>query len=413
MLIKSDQIGSGSGATTFTGLTDTPAAYTGQALRRPRVNDGATVLEFDYDGVDIINVEEARSDIRSTTRTGYSTYNSYAGLQALVNSAGDNKVFYFPANGVFNLGGNLLKTAGHGQGFVSFGKGAEIDDGGFEIYTRRCVLQNLRLTGTSTNGYGIHITEPSYSQLGTLPPATYPHEYSTFLVAQNIEIRNKTWAIYNNTASGLNRFFNVNTFQCTNGVYINHSDFASDSGDWHFTMCRFTGGSVAPYTGTGAHIVKIGGLVFTDTKFQQWDIGLLLEPDAAACAIATSPPIQGTYLTGCEFEDCQTWEVKISAGAGVAAADYPRWTQIVGGTTHRMLLDKAVQTSIHGILTNIALQINTGASQVEIYGAPYIALSGAGTDYIIVGNDSTRGPHIRVGAQLKLYDAANPTGKVL
>lgn len=394
----------------LTKLHDFPSSYTGHSLRRPRVNDGATALEFDYDGVDIINVEEARSDIRSTTRAGYSTYNSYTGLQALVDAAGDDKCFYFPANGIFNLGGSLLKTAGHGQSFVSFGKGATLNNGGIEVYTRRCAIQSLKLKGTSTSGYGIQITDPSHA---AAIPGDPIQNWATFLNVRDVEIWDKTWAMYNAIASGLNRFYEVRTYNCDNGVYVNHSDTPYDSGDWHFTSCRFTGKQNAPYTGYGTKVVKIGGLVFTDTKFQKWDTGLLLEPDVAACTIANSPPIQGTYINGCQFEDCQTQEIKISAGAGVAVADYPRWTQIVGGTVHRILLDKAVQTSMHGILTNIALQINAGASQVEIYGAPHVALSGAGTDYIIVGNDSTRGPHIRVGAQLKLYDAANPTGKVL
>lgn len=394
----------------FTELTDTPSAYTGQSLRRPRVNDGASALEFDYDGVDVINVEEARSDIRSTTRAGYSSYNSYTGLQTLIDAAGDDACFYFPANGVFNLGGSLLKTAGHGQGFVSLGKGATLNNGGIEVYTRRCAIQNLKLKGTSTSGYGIHITDPSHA---AAIPGDPIQNWATFLNVRDVEIWDKTWAIYNALASGLNRFYEVRTYNCDNGVYINHSDTQYDSGDWHFTACRITGKQSTPYTGYGMHVVKIGGLVLTDTKFQKWDMGLLLEPDTTACAIATNPPIQGTYINGCQFEDCQAWEIKISAGTGVLAADYPRWTQIVGGTVHGILLDKAVQTSIHGMLTNITLQLNTTAAQTEIYGAPHIALSGSGKDYIIVGNDATRGPHIRVGAQLKLYDAANPGGKVL
>ena len=36
----------GSGATTFTGLTDTPSSYSGQGLKAVRVNTGATGLEF-------------------------------------------------------------------------------------------------------------------------------------------------------------------------------------------------------------------------------------------------------------------------------------------------------------------------------------------------------------------------------
>jgi len=40
------EIGTGGGATTFLGLTDTPASYAGQALKVTRVNAGETALEF-------------------------------------------------------------------------------------------------------------------------------------------------------------------------------------------------------------------------------------------------------------------------------------------------------------------------------------------------------------------------------
>ena len=38
--------GGGGGATTFTGLSDTPGAYTGASLQAVRVNAGETGLEF-------------------------------------------------------------------------------------------------------------------------------------------------------------------------------------------------------------------------------------------------------------------------------------------------------------------------------------------------------------------------------
>jgi len=38
--------GAGGGATTFTGLTDTPANYTGSSLKHVRINEGETALEF-------------------------------------------------------------------------------------------------------------------------------------------------------------------------------------------------------------------------------------------------------------------------------------------------------------------------------------------------------------------------------
>jgi hypothetical protein len=42
--------GGGGGTTTFTGLTDTPSAYTGNSLQLIRVNSGETALEFATDG---------------------------------------------------------------------------------------------------------------------------------------------------------------------------------------------------------------------------------------------------------------------------------------------------------------------------------------------------------------------------
>ena len=41
-----ESAGGGGGATTFTALTDTPSAYTGEAGQIPRVNAGETALEF-------------------------------------------------------------------------------------------------------------------------------------------------------------------------------------------------------------------------------------------------------------------------------------------------------------------------------------------------------------------------------
>ena len=45
-LITAVSNGAGGGSTTFTALTDTPASYTGNAFKSPRVNAGGTALEF-------------------------------------------------------------------------------------------------------------------------------------------------------------------------------------------------------------------------------------------------------------------------------------------------------------------------------------------------------------------------------
>lgn len=298
---------------------------------------------------------------------------NFAEMQNLVDTAGEHKTFYFYPNTVYDFGGSLLKTASIGQSFISEGRGAELGDGGIEIFNRRCAIANLRLTGVTTNGFGIHITDDTYWQAyggGGLPPATFGHEYSTFLRVRDVEIWDKTWAVYNDKSGGLNRFYELRTFKCANGVYINHSDVAGDSGDFHFTSCRFTGPTESPYSGVGMKIVKLGGLVICDTKFQKWDGGLLLEPDVAAATISSWVPIMGTYITGSQFEDNTTYEIKISAAAGVAATKYPYGTKIVGGTTHQnIIIDKA-----DGVIFDAVLMpqypatlpvVNSGALNVE------------------------------------------------
>lgn len=365
------------GGTTFIGQTDTPSAYTGQGLRRPRVNDALTALEFDYDGVDVINVEEARSDIRSTTRAGYSAFSSYAGLQALVDAAGENKVFYFPANGIFDLGAGLnnrLKTKAIGQSLMSFGGGAEIKNGIIEINTRRCKLNNLRLTGASN--YGIDITDPSALTAISGDPF---QNWATFCRVRDVEIWDKVWGIYNNVASGLNRFYEVRTLNCTNGVYINHSDFAYDSGDTHFTECRISGSRIGGIAqGVGIHIVKHGGLALTDCKIMMHDINLLLEPDYAATLAAAYPPILGVYVTGCEFENGGTWDIKVTAGAGVNPVDYPYWFKMTGGTVMKILLEKSYQATISTVLIQNELRIENATTMCEIFGSPRYAITGTG-----------------------------------
>ena len=349
-----------------------------------------------------------------------------AEMQNLVNTAGEHKTFYFYPNTVYNFGGSLLKTGSIGQSFVSEGRGAELGNGGIEIFHRRCAIANLRLTGVTTNGFGIHITDDTYWQAyggGGLPPATFGHEYSTFLRVRDVEIWDKTWAVYNDKSGGLNRFYELRTFKCANGVYINHSDVAGDSGDFHFTSCRFTGPTEEPYSGIGMKIVKLGGLVICDTKFQKWDGGLLLEPDLAAANIvsSSSAPIQGTYITGSQFEDCTTYEIKLSAGAGVVATKYPRWTKIVGGTVHQnFLLDKADGVLFDGVLI---VQypasppiINAGALNVEFRSCDspqatdlFSRITGAGT-CSITGRSTSAKDYIRAPQGLSLITSGGFVG---
>ena len=67
--------GSGSGVTTFVGLTDTPLAYTGYAGYFPKVNAGATALEFaELTESDITDFGTYLTDITSESLLTYPTY---------------------------------------------------------------------------------------------------------------------------------------------------------------------------------------------------------------------------------------------------------------------------------------------------------------------------------------------------
>src|SRR5574340_1257076 len=83
-------------------------SMSGNALRRLRVSEAGTAAEWANDSTEVINVEEARSDIRSTTRAGYSTFDSQPGLQTLLDTVGMYKTLLLPDGGEFFLNGKNL-----------------------------------------------------------------------------------------------------------------------------------------------------------------------------------------------------------------------------------------------------------------------------------------------------------------
>ncbi|OHB72739.1 MAG: hypothetical protein A2W23_01245 [Planctomycetes bacterium RBG_16_43_13] len=398
MIIQSDKYGIGSGL----------PSLVGQSLRKLRANEPATGIEFGYDGVDVINVEEARSDIRSTTRAGYSVYDSYPGLQALIDAAGNYKVFYFPANGIFNLSNNVV-TKSQGQHFTSAGCGAGIKNGGFSLLHEYSGASNLYLFGEET--YGIYVapgtgttlgpqTENRFSVLGGI-------DFFNPIYLSNLHIADKQYGIYNNYRMMYGRVDRVRITECnTAGVYISMLDSIYDWGDWNFSQMEITKCQV------GMHIVKAGGTRIVNSKIQSClSSGLLLEPTTAV----SSSTVQGTYITGSCFEDNAGNDVKITAQTGVASSKYPQNTVIVGGTIHKLVLDKCNFVSLVGVYTNMQITQNITATNVVFIGCPASReiRTGSGTSYLDMGMDSAMGAYIKVGSRLTLIDSLNPSGKYL
>ena len=85
---------SGGGSSTFTGLTDAPSSYTGQAGKALRVNAGATALEFFTAGSGGTSVFTGLTDVPGT-------YTGQAGKALRVNPGASALEFFTPFSGVF------------------------------------------------------------------------------------------------------------------------------------------------------------------------------------------------------------------------------------------------------------------------------------------------------------------------
>lgn len=387
--------GASGGASAFTDLTDTPTSYTGQASKAVAVNAGATGLEF----IDIpasvfygaspafINAEQARSDIRSTTRTGYSTFNSAPGLQTLLNSVSPYTTIYLPSNGRFDLNGTDITTTVVGTCLMSTGAGALIANGGIVVGATYTKLTSLRLTEGSTT-YGIKINDGTH--------------YGNY---DSITISNKTYGVYLGNGASYSIYNKFHRFDIRNysaaGFYINFSGVPTgDAGDVFITHSTIETG-----TGYGMHIVKCGGLNLTGCKIQNAGSGgILFEPTSNT---TTFPPVWGNYITGCAFEDCTGFDIKMTAGAAVSAAKYPQRIQIVGGTIHKLVLDKCKDISVIGVLTPISVTLNAEATNIMAIGCPAFRglHSGASTSYLDIGHDSVKGAYIATGGRLTLIDS--------
>ena len=401
---------SSGGATAFTDLTDVPA-FSGNALRNLRLGETAAALEFRHDTNEVINVEEARSDIRSITRSGYSTYNSYAGLQALIDAAGEYKTFRFPANSRFNLGGSALITKAEGQSFVSEGIGCELQSGGFDVRNRLTNINGFFLTG-ATPIYGVHVNIPSTSTLSTQNRfQTSNHNYFAHNRYENLFIQGKSKGFYVSSSYGTwstTRF--VRIWNCAEGLTISMLDHALDTGHSVYYAVHAQSCSTA-----GFYIIKNGGLTMTDCKAWDCPSNLLIEPTAAVGSLSTGP--QGLYFSNCQFEDPSTGgqAVKISAHSSLSSTFYPRNIMFVGGTMHSFLMDKFKQVSMNGVLLAGTgnFTYNTPGVDLQVYGGGcdpealdiITKIGGSGLDYVIYGSNPTQGPVIKTGRRLRLIDS--------
>lgn len=387
------------GSTTFAGLTDTPDNYTGQALRRPRVNDGATGLEFDYDGVNAINVEEARSDIRSTTRAGYSTFDSQPGLQALLDNVGEFKTLYFPSNGRFNLNSKLITTKSIGQSLVCPNGYSEIANGGIELANLHTKIDGFYMPGTYT--YGVKVNPGDVVSTPTkYPQATYQWE---FVELSRLYISGKTYGVYNAQHMMHGQMFKVNIYGCTTGIYINMTDDTLDYGDWNLMKI------LVHQCTTGIHVIKTGGMRLTDSKIQLCNVGLLLEPTTAVNSL--NHGAHGVYISNCTFEDSTNWDVEITAQVGVNSTKYPDHIFFAGAHFHKVLLDKCNYVSFTPgdlpEITPFTVQQNIEATNVMYIGfaGSKLRRTGAGTSFLDVGMNTTNGAYIQAGGVLTLIDS--------
>lgn len=110
----------GGGSTTFTDLTDTPANFTGQALKAVRVNAGETALEY----IDFSAVAGSAMVQTEITVTAYSTVNDdFAGnVIRRMNNAATQTVTVEPSM----TGGQPVTFIRVGAGAVSFAAGAGV-----------------------------------------------------------------------------------------------------------------------------------------------------------------------------------------------------------------------------------------------------------------------------------------------
>lgn len=388
------------GATAFTELTDAPA-YTGNGLRNLRLNSTASALEFRHDTNEVINVEEARSDIRSTTRSGYSTFDSQPGIQALLDSVGEFKTLIFPPNGRFNLNSKALVTKAIGQSLVCADGYSELANGGVNLANIHTKIDGFYMPGTYT--YGVKVTPGDVVSTPTrYPQATYQWE---FIELSRLFISGKTYGVHSPEHMMHANMFKVNITGCTTGMLVDFTDNTLDYGDWNLLKV------LIHQCTTGLHIIKTGGLRLTDSKIQLCSsVGLLLEPTPAVNTL--SQGALGTYIANCSFED-SGMDVKLTAQAGVVSTKYPLGVHFVGCQFHKVLLDKCnyVYFTAAGTGTpfgvTFTVQQNTTATNVHYIGFRESQLKriGAGNSFIDIGMDSTNGAYIRAGGVLTLIDS--------
>ena len=355
-----------------------------------------------------VELTAAASTTVTYAAVGWGTTDAAKVQQALADAGSYGGIYVAPELNLFLAGTDLVTTA-EGQSFYSEGNGAALICGGFEALHKKARPMFLRMLGPGT--YGLNITDPSLQQFDLNPNDTAVW-WSEFAAA-HIRVWDKTYGIYNAVAGQSDSFFDVRTWGCGTGAYINHNNHylgytgaggtgsaSGDSGDWGFNMCRFSKGAI------GMHIVKIGGLTITDSKIHACsDIGLLIE------TTGVEPPTQGLYSSNLRIENCTNYTLKVTSTSGTAAL-WPRWLKFVGGTMHgNILLDKGKQIGFVGVaMTTGTITINANAASVSFVdcdgnGDLKGRIAGAGTDYVIIGQSPTTGPYIQSGARVTLIDS--------
>lgn len=306
----------------------------GNALRRLGVDITTSVAQWVCDQDEVINAEEANADIRSITRTGYENHKSYVALQTLIDQMGAKKTIKLPANGIFDLDGNMLELKASRQRIVSDSR-AEITNGGITMGdgTTNMVLQALRgLTITGATPIGIDLRSP-------------------WCNVSDVDIHSKTTAGVRNT--------NWNAFWCTlenmaitscsgHGVYLHMNDGAlgDDRGDIWMNTVKIMG------CGVGMEVGRFGGVNMSCCKLQQNTQGGLLfrtqNGQVAQC--------WGHYIGNSSFEDNTGWDFKTDMEG--AAPYFPDRIQVVGGTIHKTVIQNGKDIVFGKVLLPVSVAVN-------------------------------------------------------
>lgn len=152
---------SGSGATTFLGLTDTPSAYTGQTLKFVRVNAGETALEF--------ATPAGGGDV---TGPASATDNALVRFDGTSGTSIQNSAWTLDDSGVMNAADGVLQRP-------------EIKDYAETVATPSSSAGTLTLDMTTANVFEVTLTENVTTLTISNPPASGKAGSLTLILKQD------------------------------------------------------------------------------------------------------------------------------------------------------------------------------------------------------------------------------------